>query len=85
MPVKHSNDEYPLRVDDVDEAVGPDDKLSEPREFRIRNLVAPIGEPRKRFGGVNGKLGQVGGIGLGVPGDELDGRFQVLDGGVSPD
>ena len=67
MSVEHSNDEYALRLDQVDEA------------------VTPVGEPSQRLGSVHGKLGQIGGIGLGVLGDELDGRFQVLDGGGSPD
>ena len=85
MSVKHSNDEYTLRLDQVDEAVGADDEHPEPREFKVGDLVAPVREPIKRLGGVNGKLSQIGGIRLGVLGNELNGRFQILDGGVSPD
>ncbi len=47
--------------------------------------MTPIGELSKGLGGVNAELGQIGGIGLGVLGDELDSRFQVVDGGVRPD
>jgi hypothetical protein len=85
MPVQHGNDEYTLWLDMIDEAVGADDELPESREFRVRNPVTPIGEPSKRLGGVDGQLRQIGGIRLGVLGDELDGRFQIPDGEVRPD
>ena len=47
--------------------------------------MTPIGEQSKRLGGVNGQLGEIGRIRLGVLGDERDGRFQILDGEVRPD
>ena len=84
MSVEHGNDEYTLRLDMIDEAVEADDELPESRELRVRNPVTPIGEQNKRLGGVNGQLGEIGGIRLGVLGDELDGRFQILDGEVRP-
>jgi hypothetical protein len=85
MPVEDRDDQHTLRFNNVDESIRTDDEFPAARKLGIRDLVASVGRVTKGFGSINGELSKVGGIRGGVPGNELNCRFQVVDGGLSPD
>jgi hypothetical protein len=78
MPVQHCHDENTLRLHE-DEAVRTQDELAETGELGIAKPVTPIRELAKGLGCVHRQLRQGPGVGLRVPGDELDGAFQVVN------
>ena len=85
MPVQEGDYEDTLRLDQIDEAIGTHDELPEARKLRIGNPVPAVGEADERLRCVNGELSEIGCIGFRVLGDELDGGYQIVDGGVGPD
>lgn len=84
MPVQQGNDENSLLLDQVDEPVGSDDQLPKTGQRRVGKPVTPIRKALERLGRIDRELGQAPGVDLGVPGDESDGVFEVVDGGIGP-
>lgn len=83
--MQNRDDEYPLSLDEIDQAVGAEKKLAKAREFRIAKPVPPVGKVHQRVSSINRELRQAPGIPLRVPGNEFDSGFEVFDGGARPD
>ncbi len=65
--------------------MGPDDQLTEPRQFRIRQTVAPVGGTLKGLSRIDGQLRQTACVRLGVLGNEGHDCFEIVYRGVGPD
>jgi hypothetical protein len=85
MAMQDSNNEDTLRLHKVDEPVCPQDELAVSTELRVGQPVTAIRKEREGLCGIDRKLGEVGRVGRRVLCYELDCRFQVLDGWISPD
>jgi len=83
--VDDADDEYSLWLNTVNEPVTSDKELAEVGKLRVRQAPTAFGKFCQRITGITDLLGKSRGICRGVSSHELDGGYEIVDGGVRPD
>ena len=80
-----ADDENSFRFNSVNEPVTSDEELAEVGQLRVRQAPTAFRELCERITDIADLLGKSRGICRGVSSHELDGGFEIVDGGIRPD